>query len=91
MNSTMYEPLHTLSEARDILYYDRKRQQNKIYFIKQKLYGVLMILISVAFFFCIEEPGEFLMALLLFASIGIYATFTKQKILVIEGWNDGRF
>jgi len=86
MNSTMYEPLH-----RDILYYDKKRQQNKKYFLKQKLYGVLMIIISVAFFFCIEEPEEISMALLLFASIGLYAIFTKQKILVIEGWNDGRY
>lgn len=83
------EPLYTLSEARDMLIWEQckqreKRRQRQIYFTKQKLSGITLILMSIVIPFLIlfdyidSDIGFFS---ILFFPLGIFLFITKQKIM----------
>jgi len=73
-----YEPLYTLSEARKIIQ-QQERKDRKNY-IKQKLAGFALIIISVVSPILLET--ELTITLFLFC-LGIYLVFTKDK-----AWGD---
>lgn len=84
------EPLYTLSEARDILAWEqckRKEVQRKKHscFIKQRVCGIIMILLSMAILFLLhydivdpDSGGAFYVCLL----IGLWLSFTRQQVMI---------
>ena len=83
------EPLYTLSEAQNILtweQYKRKQLQHekRLYFIKQRFSGIVLILLSIAVPFLIKldllgsDMGIFT---LIFLPLGTFLTFTRQYIM----------
>lgn len=57
--------------------YKEKQKQRKAFFIKQKACGVLLVEIAAAAPFLIGDGT----ASLIFLPLGLYLTFTKQKIM----------
>ena len=57
--------------------YKEKQKQRKAFFIKQKACGVLLVAIAAAAPFLIGDGT----ASLIFLPLGLYLTFTKQKIM----------
>lgn len=57
--------------------YKEKQKQRKAFFIKQKACGVLLVAIAAAAPFLIGDAT----ASLIFLPLGLYLTFTKQKIM----------
>ncbi len=57
--------------------YKEKQEQRKAFFIKQKACGILLVAIAAAAPFLIGDGT----ASLLFLPLGLYLTFTKQKIM----------
>lgn len=57
--------------------YKEKQKQRKAFFIKQKACGILLVAIAAAAPFLIGDGT----ASLLFLPLGLYLTFTKQKIM----------
>lgn len=57
--------------------YKEKQKQRKAFFIKQKACGILLVAIAATAPFLIGDGT----ASLLFLPLGLYLTFTKQKIM----------
>lgn len=57
--------------------YKEKQKQRKAFFIKQKACGILLVAIAAAAPFLIGDGT----AILIFLPLGLYLTFTKQKIM----------
>ena len=57
--------------------YKEKQKQRKAFFIKQKACGILLVAIAAVAPFLIGDGT----ASLLFLPLGLYLTFTKQKIM----------
>lgn len=57
--------------------YKEKQKQRKAFFIKQKACGILLVAIAAAAPFLIGDGT----ASLIFLPLGLYLTFTKQKIM----------
>lgn len=79
------EPLYTLTEAEQIIDYKRARESRKrisqhIYFIKQKLAGVVLMIIGIALFVLDGEITSTLIVVL----IGIGLIVTKQRVLTVN-------
>jgi hypothetical protein len=63
-------------------YYRRRGQKkaNRKYFIKQKLFGLLMVLFGILIPFVAD--GDATMSLLI-VPMGLYTMFTKEKVLML--------
>lgn len=59
-------------------------KDDKIYFIKQKVFALVFVL------FCIVCPfiDVELCVTLLFSPLGIFAFFTKEKVIMFKGFDD---
>lgn len=57
--------------------YKEKQKQRKAFFIKQKACGILLVAIAAAASFLTGDGT----ANLIFLPLGLYLTFTKQKIM----------
>lgn len=57
--------------------YKEKQKQRKAFFRKQKACGILLVAIAAAALFLIGDGT----ASLIFLPLGLYLTFTKQKIM----------
>ena len=58
------------------------RRQNRLYFLKQKLSGLVMFGISVAA--PVIFDGDITMSIILFP-LGLFLMFTKEKVMEFEG------
>lgn len=79
------EPLYTLTEAEQIIDYKRARESRKriagyIYYMKQKLAGVVLMIIGIALFLL---DGELTFTLVI-VLIGISLIVTKQRVLTVN-------
>ena len=79
------EPLYTLTEAEQIIDYKRAKESRKqmlrcLYFIKQKLTGMALMIIGIVLFVLDGEVTSTLIVVL----IGIGLIVTKQRVLTIN-------
>lgn len=65
--------LYTLEEAKEEL------RKEFLYYLRQKIYGLLLIIISIAAPVLVE-PGAILFSIIV-SPLGIYLIFTKKKII----------
>ena len=74
------EETHTLAEARRIIDTEKEERREKIlYFIRQKIFGFLLITIAIAI--AIVFNGEDNTICLLIVPLGCYLLFTKGKVI----------
>ena len=78
------EETYTLREARRIINAERKaKRESLLYKAKQKLLGVILLLMVVVeftagYFNLIDEGGAFIFAL----PLGLYLLFTKERVIM---------
>lgn len=65
--------LYTLEEAKEEL------RKEFLYYLRQKIYGLLLIIISIAAPVLVE-PGAILFSIIV-SPLGIYLIFTKKRII----------
>lgn len=80
------EPLYTLSEAEKIIDYrrhkeSRKAKQKRLYYIKQKMVGAAMIILSVVMLFFLD--GDITAAIIPFV-LGIGLIITSERVLTVN-------
>lgn len=74
------EETHTLAEARRIINKEKEEKREKIlYFVRQKIFGFLLITMAVAI--AIIFNGEDNTICLLIFPLGCYLLFTKGKVI----------
>lgn len=79
-----YEPLYMLSEAEKIIDYNRsnarkKQKVERLYYIKQRLSGIVMLIIGIFTPFLLDGDATFS---LLAVPMGIGLIITKQKVMM---------
>ena len=57
-----------------------RRRQEKLYYIKQKIFGILMAAFGILIPFVADGDAT---ASLLFIPMGLYTIFTKEKVLML--------
>lgn len=86
IKTSCYEPLYTLTEAEKIIDLQRTRRKRTkarmgIYFIKQKLCGVIMIVLGCSIFVIDSTAG---MAAIICIVIGIGLVVTRQMMMTFR-------
>lgn len=81
-----YEPLYTLTEAEKIINLRRARRSRqeagkRVYFIKQRLYGLIMIIIGCVIPAIDNDAG---MAAIVCITIGIGLLITRQTVMMFR-------
>ena len=86
IKTSCYEPLYTLTEAEKIIDLQRARRNRtrtrmRVYFIKQKLCGVIMIVLGCSIFVIDSTAG---MAAIICIVIGIGLVVTRQMMMTFR-------
>ncbi len=73
----IYQPFSVCTTLEDVR---RQRRITKAYYIKQKLLGLLMLVIGIISLFTVHDGTFFMMSIL----IGLYLVFTQQKVTIFR-------
>lgn len=83
------EPLYTISEAHDILTWEQRKHreiqlEKRMYFVKQKLCGITMIILSIVVLFFAQyslDDSDMGIGACIFALIGLWLLFTHERVM----------
>lgn len=80
------ETVHTYAEWKQIENAKRKAKKEKtIYFAKQKIAGIIMMLIGIIMPFVLDGDATFS---LIAIPMGLWLLFTKQKVMMFDGYEE---